>query len=646
MKIYISKALAIAILAVSPWLMANKPLRIDGPHSDRVHYTKIQAELDADEHRVDASMTLRWTNKTSQTFNEIPFHLYLNAFSSTETTFMQETNGGQLRGDRREGDSRENFGYVKVLELTDEKGSNIIDQWSMDVDIAKLTLSQPLEPGQTITLNFKFESQLPKVFARSGHNGETFNFVAQWFPKPSVWYKGRWVNHRYHAHSEFFADFGVYDVSLTVPKSYKVGATGVRVNSEEDEEKSTHHYRAEDVHDFVWTADKNFGEASKEWNGLTVRLLYQKPLDDESIQHQLDSAIGSFKWFDSVVGPYPYSTMTLVQPPSSASGASGMEYPTLVTTITNIEKSSFQEMAAMVTVHEVGHNYWQGILASNEFEESWMDEGINSYTEGRIMEEGLNMPALMSIGDWQVNMPMMHRIRAAASQNIDPVNTNSWSFIDSRRYGSNSYSKPATILNTAERYWGKATVDQLLANYYRAWAFKHPTTEDFLTVAREINPEMADFLNRAINTTQGIDLKIHKISSRKMDTPAGFDLAAKEVKESFKKPEETDKYRNEVILLRNGELFPKSIDVRLVYEDGTTEYRKWELLSDRKWSKWLWESDQKLVEAMVDPKFTWLLDLNYTNNIQRVSSESNETWRWSLPLAQALQNITTTLFVF
>ncbi len=645
-----SKKLSILFIVwLSCWAiygLANEPLRITGPHSERVHHTEIKAELDTDKHRVDAEMTLTWTNTTQQTFDSIPFQMYLNAFSSTDTTFMKESNGGQLRGDKRAGDSKDNFGYVIVTELTDADGNDLMERWSMDVDIARLKLPQPLPPQASITLKFKFQSQLPKVFARSGHNGDSFNFVAQWFPKPSVWFKNRWVNHRYHAHSEFFADFGTYDVELTVPNEFVVGATGVKVDSKQLENKMTYRYKAADVHDFVWTADKNFGEASKEWEGLTVRLLYQKPLDQESIDHQLDTAIKTFQWFDKFVGPYPHSTMTLVQPPENAGGAAGMEYPTLVTTITDIEKSSLQEFAALVTVHEIGHNYFQGILASNEFEESWMDEGINSYTEGRIMAEALETPSVFHIGQLKLTMNTGHRLRAAASKNIDPVNTNSWSFIDSGAYGSNSYSKPATILNTAERYFGRSVVDQLLAAFYQEWAFKHPTTDDFLSVAKRIEPKMAGFLDRAINSTEGIDLQVHRIRTRAMESVAGFELSAENIDESFKKPEETDRFLNEVILRREGSLFPESIEVLLTYKDNSTEIRQWQPSSKVNWNRWQWESDKELVEAMIDPEFKWLIDLNYANNIKRVKNASNETWRWMLPVVQSLQNITNTLFAF
>lgn len=617
-------------------------LRIAGPHSERVHQTTIKASLDVESHRVTAEMNLKWKNTTNDTLHEIPFHLYLNAFSSTDTVFMRESGGGQLRGDKREGDDKENFGYVIVTKLSNAQGKDLLANWQMDNSVATLSLSEPLEPGQTIEFNMSFTSQLPKVFARSGHNGDTFNFVAQWFPKPSVYINGKWVNHRYHAHSEFFADFGSYDVTLTVPTDYVVGATGFLADKQQEGDLTRHHYVAEDVHDFVWTADKNFAEANQQWQGINIRLLYQEPLDEKSIQNQFDAAIASFEWFEKYVGAYPYSTMTLVQPPEDASGAGGMEYPTLVTTITDLDYSSFQHSAALVTIHEIGHNYWQGILASNEFEESWMDEGINSYTEGRILAEAMKRKNVAQFAHLSIELPMVHHASTARTPTFDPVNTNSWSFINSRAYGTNSYSKPATILNTVERVWGVEKVDLLLTAYYQQWAFKHPNTKNFLDVAKTIDVEMAQFLDDAINTTKTIDFTVVSLQSEKKHQGGGYRLLLEqqsEVTPEYTKPSKSDLYSNTVTVAYQGELTPPSIEVLLTFEDGSEETHIWQLDANKQWKTLRFESEVKLVEAIVDPRFTLLLDKDLSNNIKKERSESNQAWRWVVSLLQSMHHL-------
>lgn len=613
-------------------------LRIPGPHSDRVHHTHIKASLDTTKHRVEATMKLQWKNTTGITLTQIPFHLYLNAFSRTDTAFMTESNGGQLRNDSRKGDKKDNFGFIQVTKITSIDGEDLASNWVVDQDIAMLTLPAPLLPNEEITLNMTFTSQLPIVFARSGHNDDTFNFVAQWFPKPGVYANDRWVNHRYHANTEFFADFGNYDVEITVPNDFVVGATGYRVSKKEQGALSVHHYQAEDVHDFVWTADSQFGEVNVDWNGLTIRLLHQKPLSEQSINNQFDAAKAAFEWFDKTVGAYPYSTMTLVQPPKNAGGASGMEYPTLVTTITNLDYSDYAHVAAMVTIHEIGHNYWQGIFASNEFEESWMDEGINSYTEGRIMSEALKQKNVGQFDHIGFDMPTMHHVRSASSPTLDPVNTHGWKYVDRRSYGVNSYSRPATILNTVERVWGKDKIDQVLKAYYKKWAFKHPSTQDFLAIAKEVDAKMANYLDAALNTLQAIDVKVQSVSSVKKKQAGGYRFLENGDEPAFTLPEKSETYHHVVTLVREGKLHPPALDVLLTFEDGSTQTRQWIFDNKIPWVKWQWQSDKKLVEVMIDPSFKLLVDKNLSNNIKRVKSKSNESWRWAISLFQTVQH--------
>ena len=638
-----------ALLSIGLMLLQSayaSPLRSPGPFSERVHQTQIDATLNTDTHRVNAQMTLVWTNTSDQTLTNIPFHLYLNAFAHTQTTFIQESNGGQLRNDAREGDDQDNFGYVLVTALSDASGNDLMPNWKMDDDIADLTLPAPLAPGESVTLNFSFVSQLPKVYARSGHNGDTFNFVAQWFPKPGVFFNGQWNNHRYHANSEYFADFGNYDVRLTAPSEFVVGATGVLVEKTEQDGNTTHHYMAEDVHDFVWVADSKFGEASTEYEGITIRLLYQPPLDEESVQNQLDAAAATFRWFHEHVGYYPHSTMTLVQPPEDADGASGMEYPTLVTTITNLDKSPFQEMAAMVTIHEVGHNYWQGIMASNEFEESWLDEGINSYTEGRIMAESFGQPYAFHIGPLNVSMPYGHHLATMGARVTDPVNTPSWEYATTGAYGLNSYSKPATILATAERIWGVEKMDRVLKGYYQAFSFKHPTTQDFLSVAATVDEDMAKFLDNALNTLQTIDLRAYRMSSDKADSRGGFDLTSDPANPTFTAPEETDSWQHSVTLLREGELMVPGVNVNLVYADGHVETRYWQMTPDKAWEKWQWRTDSELVEVLVDPQFSVLLDGNFANNNKITGENSKQAWRWVQSMFISMQSAVSLLMAW
>ncbi|PIE88992.1 MAG: hypothetical protein CR997_13420 [Acidobacteria bacterium] len=624
--------------------LCAQPLREGyGPCSQRVHHTVIRAVLNTEEHLVHADMKLNWLNTTGTELEKIPFHLYLNAFSSTETTFMQES-GGSLRGDFMEGYSEENFGYCRVLEITDEDGRNLWDNWSVEDDLAELELTEPLLPGETLLLNMTFETKLPIVFARSGYY-DTFHLIGQWFPKPGVFFQSQWNCLAYHAHSEFFADFGNYDVYLTVPSDYLVGATGCLADQSRNKEKNTitHHYTAEDVHDFVWTADSNFGSRTEEFEGIQIRLLYQKGLSEEGIQNQFRAAKATFNWFQDHVGPYPFSTMTIVQPPGGGNGAGGMEYPTLVTAISRLEPNRFHEMGAMVTIHEIGHNYWQGMLATNEFEEPWMDEGINSYTEVRILEEAFGADGIVNIlPGLSVSQGMVHRLRYLFAPDLDPMVRNSWSFVDGNSYGTNSYSRPAITLLTAQKLFGVQTMDCLLATYYDQWSFKHPTTEDFLSVANSILPEMAAFLRASLYGRETVDLSVrHHKSTRK--SSAGFELDGTGQVGNFRSEVKQGKFSNKVTLFRRGNLVPPPIDVQLIYENGQKETRLWDS-SANSWSNWEWQSDSKLVYVHIDPDYKLLLDLDYTNNIS--NRTENDKWRIQSCIASSFHFLLNLLLPF
>lgn len=282
----------------------------------------------------------------------------------------------------------------------------------------------------------------------------------------------------------------------------------------------------------------------------------------------------------------------------------------------------------------------------------------------------------------------------AALETLDPVKTNSWSFINSRAYAANSYSKPATILNTVERLWGTEKVDQLLQEYYRHWAFKHPTTEDFLTIAAAVDQGMADYLADAITTTKTVDLMVKTIKSEEAQEFVGYTFDSGEVAPEFTGSQEEEEaeegavedqevdtaeleqtaqtvseaeeetqveaeasvsqdeqeatseqadapvtvYENTVTLARMGELMPPQVDVLLTYDNGDTETRQWQFEANKPWQKWQFTTEQKLVEVMIDPEFKVLLDKNLANNTKRLSSESKQSWKWVISLFQTMQH--------
>src|SRR5260370_6736975 len=241
---------------------------------------RIHVELDPQKKTVTGREALTWTNDSPDAIGELQFHLYLNAFQNEKSSFMRES-GGQLRGDRT---TKGSWGWIDLQRLQIEGGAELLnairyihpdDDNADDRTVMAVTLPSPVNPGGAVTLNIDFVSQLPKVFARTGYRDDFF-LVGQWFPKIGVYEKagmrytvnGAWNCHQFHANTEFYADYGVYDVEIVAPSDFVIGATGVeqRVTEDAQAKRKTHRFHEEDVHDFAWTASPHFIRIARQFD--------------------------------------------------------------------------------------------------------------------------------------------------------------------------------------------------------------------------------------------------------------------------------------------------------------------------------------------------------------------------------------------
>jgi aminopeptidase N len=228
---------------------------------------------------------------------------------------------------------------------------------------------------------------------RTGFKDDFF-FVAQWFPKfgvyetPGMRYatKGAWNCHQFHVNSEFYANHSVYDVKITVPKEYIVGTGGLVLDEREiDGGRKTITTRAEDIVDYAWTAWPGYAVFTDQWQHVKITLLLPKDRI-EQVARQFTAVKNGLEYLAEKVGPFPYPHLTFVDPPAKGGGSGGMEYTTIFTSASGYRIPEFIHLPEMVTIHEFGHGYFMGIFASNEFEEPWLDEGVNSFWEERILD--------------------------------------------------------------------------------------------------------------------------------------------------------------------------------------------------------------------------------------------------------------------
>jgi hypothetical protein len=601
---------------------------------------RIEATLKPAEREVEGTALLRWQNRTAAPAKELYFHLYLNAFANSRTTLMAGMPEAAKRWQKRFPgewgglDVRAiRLGAADVtarLEFVQPDDGNPDDR-----TVARLPLEQPVRPGETRDVAIEFTARLPRVLLRAGH-ADPFFMVAQWFPKLGVFEHGRWNCHQYHATTEFYADFGTYEVALTVPSDFVVGHTGV-AESERDNGDGTKtvRVRAEDVHDFAWAADPRFVTIEERIGGTAVRALVQ-PAHRAQAQRYLAPLRVAMARYAQWLGPYPYPTLTIIDPPAGATGAGGMEYPTLITTGTRWWMPAAVRWPEAVTVHEFGHQYWFGMLASNEFEAAWLDEGINSYVEGRLMDELFGPASYLDAFGLRLDATAKHRLGYLTAARHDPVERAAYAMLDRTSYRAVTYAKTALVLQTLEQYLGRDRWQKALGEYARAWRFRHPRAADWRAAIEAAAGEPLDgFFAQTLEGTGVLDYAITRVDARKVPALRGRGVPAGDPAAGAVEPR---RYRTEVVVERLGEV-QMPVDIVITFEDGSTAREVWD--GRERWRRFEIVSTQRADHAVVDPDEKLSLDINRLNNSRMRSGGTRGivrlAVRWGLWLQNALQ---------
>jgi hypothetical protein len=621
----LSLAVFLASVAVSCFVAGAQSIATNSPDgeplSERVVAYTIDAKLDTQNKTLDATETLAYRNLTRQALDSFPFHLYLNAFRP-QSTFSYETHrDGGIRA-VEESYPPEKIGAIEIKTITADGYGNLApgmkfiapdDDNPDDHTVMMVHLPHAAEPGQTITFHLTFHDKFPESIARNGYKRD-FIMGGQWFPKVGVWWHNAWNCHQYHATTEFFADFGTFDVRLNVPQRYIVGATGVQTAEQLQSDKTkTLSFHAEDVHDFAFAASPHFLIADEIFqSSMGPVKMHALVLECHANQRQryLNVLKASMQKFDDWYGPYPYKQITLVDPePDSELG--GMEYPTLFTAGTTWAMPAHLYLPELVTEHEYGHQYWYGMVATNEFEEAWLDEGINSYTEVKVLS------ALYGERTSLMNFPFVHagdveqqRAEYVSMPDYDPVTREAWKFVNSNSYGAVTYGKTASALMTLESIVGEDTMRQIMRTYFTHYRFKHPTGTDFINTAIGVSgrDELDEFFDKAIYGTAILNYAV--------------DNAYSEPVEWWKPDRDAKQFRTIVQLHRKGD-FIRPVTVEIRFDDGEKVRESWDG-SDR-WTRFTYIKTARVVSAEIDPDHQIWLDTNLLNNSFTVSRDRRAT---------------------
>ncbi|WP_461053133.1 M1 family metallopeptidase [Spirosoma arcticum] len=611
--------LSVTLLGLLQPIFAQTPKPIfPVPLSPRLANYQIDVTLDPATKKLTGRETLTWRNPSSDVIPELRFHLYLNAFRNDKSTFMRES-GGQLRGNQIDRTAKNSYGSIDVVSMKVRGGQALAYQFIQPDDtdkndhtVIRVPLSKPVRPGETIVLDIAFQAKLPKIFARTGFSRDYF-LVGQWFPKIGVYEpagtryatQGQWNCHQFHADSEFYADYGTYDVNITAPKAYWVGATGLMTGEKSGPNNTkTTRWHAEDVVDFAWTASPHFQVVEDQWKrpvGGVVKIeLLMQPEHVHQAGRHMDAVKRALAYFDKNLGRYPFPNVTVVDPPLHASGSGGMEYPTFITAGTAWFLPDGARFPEIVTVHEFGHQYFMQLLASNEFEEAWLDEGFNQYYEGRIMDDwyGLRSSQVdlfgFRMGDMESSRDSyVHQDNPAIGSSFG----NTWQLPEGQ-YGVLTYSKTATWLRTLDGLVSRRVMDEIMQTYLIRWRFKHPNAQSFIDIVNEIvpkrlgqryGPDMNWFFDQALYGDKVVDYQLFSIKNKK---PGG--------------------QRQSTLTVRRNADGQMPVDVRVHFDNGKELMLFWDGKSRQRTFTLTEKAD--VVWATVDPEQKIYMDTNLNNN--------------------------------
>jgi hypothetical protein len=590
----------------------------------------IEARLFPGSRRLTASQTLTWRNVTPHTVDHLRFHLYYNGFRDVNSTFMQEAKYYKVSKERQE---ELKFGKIDIVEIRRIGGSDLSGNMRFispddgnpnDKTVLRLDLEDPVGPNQVIHLKIDFALVIPQIFSRTGME-EDFFFMAQWFPKIGVLQAdGQWHCHQFHHVCEFFADYGDYRVALTVPGKFVVGASGNLVKSVKNANNTvTYEYWEKDIHDFAWTAYPHFTRYSEELklNGradpVSVELLLAPGHPDARFRY-LDSMKFALSFFDRHIFAYPYKKLMMVDPPLKGIDSGGMEYPTLVTGGHFETAPGALKLTEAVAVHETAHQYWYGLVGTDEFREAWLDEGIASFFESEILEEYFKGSGsfldsgILKIAAWEAD-----RWNFSSLPAVDPINLYSWKFVNVPQYVGNVYFKAGIFLRSLKNLVGKERMYNFFKHFAEKYKFKHPTTQDFIaTFNAFMNEDFSWAFDQFINGTANLDHAVYRLESVKIAT-------------------NPDKYRNEAIFLRLEGYFP--VDLLVILDNGKEIKAHWK--EKNGWKKIVFEDASPIKAAVIDPLYKLPLDRNFLNNSKVRRPDRSALERLALKAGFLYQNI-------
>lgn len=534
----------------------NSASSTNGYWQQHVDYT-MDVDVNVEKFQYSGTQKLVYTNNSPDDLNNVYYHLYYNAFQpgSEMDARLQSIADPDRRMVINEG-TREKpiyksriamlkpneIGYLKIKSLK-QNGKDV--KFKVAGTVLEVTLNEPIKSGSNVTFDMEFDGQLPVHIRRAGRNSndDIAMSMAQWYPKMAEYDFEGWQAHPYIAR-EFQGVWGNFDVTIRIDRNYTIGGTGNLQNPQEighgyedktkplnvpDTDKLAWHFKAERVHDFTWAADDEYvHDIYKMENGPDIHFFYKdRDYNKENWTKSQPLTAKAMEFFSENVGPYPWKQYSVIQ-----AGDGGMEYAMATFVAGGGKRSNIGTI-----IHELGHTWFQQILANNESKHPWMDEGFTSYISGlasnKILRGGDGRPTGgRSYGGY------FYVVKEGIEE---PLVTHSDRFDLNTAYSVASYTKGSMFLAQLNYVIGEDNVKKTLKKYYNDFSFKHPTPNDIKRTAEKVSGLHLDwYLNEWTQTTHTIDYGIQSVDGKK------------------------------ITLERIGKM-PMPIDVTVTYADGTTE---------------------------------------------------------------------------
>ncbi|MBA64622.1 MAG: hypothetical protein CMG55_02355 [Candidatus Marinimicrobia bacterium] len=606
---------------------------------------EIDVKLNDSAHTLSAFEKIRYNNNSPDTLQYIWFHIWPNAYKNDSTALAKQLL--RLGSTRFHYSKDEDRGYIDSLDFSINGSSTNWESHPDWIDVIKVHLLNPLFPGDSIIIETPFFVKLPKIFSRLGHSGKHYE-ITQWYPKPAVYDKDGWHPMPYLNMGEFYSEFGSFDVRITLPKQYRIMATGDLINSDNElqwldslallgesllmldkksfkkkiktlkKNKKTSFKKTDDdkliksipkyktirfiqdnVHDFAWFADPNWIVNKGElWlqDSLKKVVLWSMylPKNARTWKRSIEYLHDAGYWYSTFYGDYPYNHITAVDGDMSAGG--GMEYPN----ITVISRSDSEDLLEYVIMHEVGHNWFYGILGNNERDFTWMDEGLNEYSNIRYWEkkyENRNNQIVfqdfvqntLGIGK-NIDIHFFHYLAfagAGTNKDAQPLNISANATFNSQNYSQN-YMRPAVMMRYLQHYIGEEKMDLIMQEFYETWKFRHPSPINFkYFFDKHLDEDVDWFFDNVFDKTTSIDFGIKK-------------------------------RRNKFEIINHGN-FNVPFEIAYYNKKGNELVREW-YKTDQKVT--LYDIPKNCSYATIDPD-QFMPDIFRTNNISKKEIETN-----------------------